>query len=113
MKKTLLLVAMLVLSGCSVFTGGKPYPLDETEAEKVAKCRMVGVFPGPGGYRMMGPPAVLADFKYQAAEKAKEMGATHIYWEVNPEGVGGEMIGYAFDCTGVDLSTDDEEDNGY
>jgi len=51
---------------------------------------------------MWGPPAVLADFKYQTALKAKDMGATHIFWREILQGLDAQTFGYAFDCTGVD-----------
>jgi len=113
MKNIWLMVPLLALTGCSMFLSGKPFPLEETEPIMVRECRKVGKFPGPVGYRFWGPPAVLADFKWQTAEKAKQMGATHIYWRENPEGSEGEIVGYAFDCTGVVMPQGDEDDDGY
>lgn len=110
MNRILFCVALFALWGCSMFSGGKPYPLQETEPERVVKCRKIGVFPGPGGYRIWGPPPIMADFKLRSAEKAKEMGATHIYWEENVEGIAGGITGYAFDCTGVEIPWDDGEE---
>jgi hypothetical protein len=111
MKKMCLMVPLLALCGCSMFSG-KPYPLVETEPATVKDCRAVGEFPGPIGYRVWGPPALLSDFKFQTAEKAKLMGATHIYWRENqgPEGFEGRIVGYAFDCTGVHLPDEDEDE---
>jgi hypothetical protein len=108
MKKSMLFGSLLLLSGCSMFSSNKPFPLVETEPPVVRECRKVGTFPGPTGSRMWGPPPVLADFKYRTAVKAKEMGATHIYWRENIEGIGGETVGYAFDCTGVVTETNED-----
>ncbi len=102
MKKILLAAALFVLVGCSMFESNRPFPLVETEPVYVRECRKVGTFPGPTGKRMWGPPAVLADFKYQTALKAKDMGATHIYWREILQGLDGQTFGYAFDCTGVE-----------
>jgi hypothetical protein len=110
MKKTILVGSLFVLSGCSMFGSDKPYPLVETSPYVVKDCRKVGTFPGPTGSRMWGPPAVLADFKSQTALKAKEMGATHIYWREKLEGLDGQIYGYAFDCTGV-VTERNVEDN--
>jgi hypothetical protein len=109
MKKIILLGSLLMLSGCSMFGSSKPFPLVETAPMGVKGCRKVATFPGPTGSRMWGPPAVLADFKYQTALKAKEMGATHIYWREDLEGMNGQTVGHAFDCTGV--VTETSEDN--
>lgn len=106
MKKMMLVASLLILSGCSMFSSDKPNPLIETEPIVVKGCRRVGTFPGPTGSRMWGPPAVLADFKYQTALKAKEMGATHIYWREVLDGLDGQTYGYAFDCTGVETGED-------
>ncbi len=46
-------------------------------------------FPGRIGYRMWGPPADLGTFKFDTAKKAKEMGATHIYWGEDVDGLAG------------------------
>ena len=115
MKKICLLVSLLALSGCSMFTGDNPFPLQEVapDPEIVKDCRLVGTFPGPEGYRFAGPPVVLSDFKWQTAEKAKRMGATHIYWWEGGGKVKGEITGFAFDCTGVDMPQGDEDDDGY
>jgi len=113
MKKMWLTVSLLALSGCSMFTADRPFPLEETKPAAVKKCRKVGKFPGPAGYRFWGPPAVLSDFKWQSAEQAKQMGATHMYWREDSESLKGEIAGFAFDCTGVDMSGSDRDDNGF
>jgi len=101
MKKSWLVAPLIMLSGCSMFTEKKPFPLKETEPAMVRDCRKVGKYPGPAGYRFWGPPATLGDYKYQTALKAKEKGATHIYWREDPEGMEGGIAGFAFDCSGV------------
>lgn len=115
MKKLWLLVPLFALSGCSMFSGDTNFPLQELapDPEIVKDCRLIGTFPGPGGYRFAGPPPVLSDFKLRTAEKAKRMGATHIYWWEGGGKVQGEMTGFAFDCTGVDMSTGDGYEEGY
>jgi hypothetical protein len=107
MKKLWLVVPLLGLAGCSVFGSNRPFPLKETSPEDVRACRKVAEFPGPYGYRMWGPPADLGTFKFETAKKAKEMGATHIYWGVDIDGIAGEIIGYAVDCTGVPVESDE------
>jgi hypothetical protein len=110
MKKLWLLVPLLGLAGCSLFISDTPFPLKETSPAKVKDCRKVAKFPGPSGYRMWAPPAAFATYKYDTAKKAKEMGATHIYWGEDIEGLEGGIVGYAVDCTGVDLEMDE---NGF
>lgn len=109
MKKIVLLGSLLMMSGCSLFGSSGPFPLVETEPIVVKGCRKVGTYPGPIGSRMWGPPAVLADFKYQTALKAKEMGATHIYWRETLNGLDGQIFGHAYDCTGVVTERNDED----
>jgi hypothetical protein len=102
MKKISAAIFLLMLCGCST-AAQKPFPLEVVEPHVVAKCRQVGKYPGPGGYRMWGPPAVPGSFKYETALKAKEKGATHIYWREDVDGIDGNIVGNAFDCTGVEL----------
>ncbi|MDD2337451.1 MAG: hypothetical protein PHD01_12830 [Geobacteraceae bacterium] len=107
MRRLWLVVPLLGLTGCSVFTENAPFPLKETNQSDVKACRKVAKLPGPSGYRMWGPPAALGSFKYDAAKKAKEMGATHIYWGEDVEGIEGGIVGYAVDCTGVPVGRDE------
>jgi hypothetical protein len=113
MKKLWLVVPLLALSGCAMFSTEKPFPLEESNPTSVRECRRVGTFPGPEGYRFWGPPAVLSDFKWKTAEQAKQMGATHIYWRESSEKFEGGIVGYAFDCTGVKMPQDYEDEDGY
>jgi hypothetical protein len=108
MKRLWLVVPILGLAGCSVFISDTPFPLKETTQARVKDCRKVAKFPGPSGYRLWGPPATLGSFKYDTAKKAKELGATHIYWGEDVEGIGGEIVGYAVDCTGIPVDMDDD-----
>ena len=110
MKILLLIIPLLGLAGCSAFSTKGPFPLKQTSPRTVKDCRKVAKFPGPAGYRMWGPPAALGSFKYDTAQKAKEMGATHIYWGEDVEGLEGGIFGFAVDCTGVQL---DEDFNDY
>ncbi len=110
MKKMLIVLLLLVLTGCA--TANRPYPLVETDSEEVRNCRQVARFRGPDGYRFWGPPAVIGDFKYESAVKAKAMGATHIHWRIGGPGMEGNLTGWAYDCTGIlDEKATDREDN--
>lgn len=109
MKRLWLVVSLLGLAGCSMFTAHAPLPVLETSPSVVAACRKVATIPGPSGFRLWGPPATLGSFKYEAALKAKKMGATHIYWREDLEGLEGRIVGYAVDCTGIDVDTDKDE----
>lgn len=112
MKRIWLLFSLLGLAGCSLFTTNEPFPLLEATPKSVKECRKVGKFPGPSGFRMWGPPAALGPFKLETAKKAKAMGATHIYWREDLEGLEGGIVGYAFDCTGVEMD-DPIDENGF
>lgn len=105
MKTFLLFLTIFALTGCSTYLSYKPLPLVVAEPRSVRGCRFVGAYPGPYGYRFWGPPPVLGDFKYQSASKAKEAGATHIYWREDIRGYYGQtrVTGFAFDCTGVPM----------
>jgi len=105
MKIFLLVVTILATTGCSSYVSHQAFPLEVADPVSVRGCRPIGTFPGPYGYRYWGPPPVLGDFKYQSALKAKEAGATHIYWREASMGFYGEtrVIGYAFDCSGVNV----------
>jgi hypothetical protein len=111
MKTFLLFAAIIAISGCSTCLPDKPFPLGMADPISVRECRRVGKYPGPDGYRFWGPPPVLADFKYRTAVKAKEAGATHIYWREDVRGFYGQtrVFGYAFDCTGVIMPQYDED----
>jgi hypothetical protein len=100
MKSMRLLAIFTILASASKSWAG-PFPLTESDPISVRECRPAGKYPGPSGYRFWGPPPVLADFKYRTALKARDAGATHIYWREDSSGIGTRVIGYAFDCTGV------------
>ena len=101
-----LLAGVLALVACARTPGAAPFPLVESDPISVRECRPIGKYPGPSGYSSWGPPAVLADFKYQTALKAREEGATHIFWGERKTGIiGTQIVGYAFDCTGVAMPT--------
>ncbi|MDD2320309.1 MAG: hypothetical protein PHO83_09685 [Geobacteraceae bacterium] len=103
MKISLLLVAMLTVAGCAPYLSSAPFPLEVSDPISVRQCRLVGKYPGPYGYKFWGPPPVLGDFKYRTAVKAREAGATHIFWREDTRGYYGQtrVTGYAFDCTGI------------
>lgn len=103
MKILLLLVLVLTVAGCASYLAYEPFPLEESDPLSVRQCRLVGKYPGPYGYRFWGPPPALGDFKYRTAVKAREAGATHIYWREDIRGYYGQtrITGYAFDCTGI------------
>lgn len=103
MKILLLLAAMILLAGCAPSLSSGPFPLVESDPTSVRECRLVGIYPGPYGYRFWGPPPALGDFKYRTAVKARDAGATHIYWRDHIRGYYGQtrITGYAFDCTGI------------
>jgi hypothetical protein len=111
MKLFWLLIIISVTVGCAATTSTGPFPLIESDPISVRECRPVGKYPGPYGYRFWGPPPVLADFKYRTAMKAREAGATHIYWREDVRGYYGEtrVTGYAFDCKGVAMPKYDED----
>lgn len=97
-----ILACVLAIVACSTTPWAGPFPLTESDPTSVRECRLVGKYPGPSGYSSWGPPPVLADFKYQTALKAKEAGATHIFWGEEKTGIIGTTVtGYAFDCAGV------------
>jgi hypothetical protein len=103
MKIIMLLVTIFAVTGCTAYSSQRPFPLEVSEPWSVRECRPVGTFPGPYGYRYWGPPPVVGDYKYQSALRAKEAGATHIFWREATRGYYGQirLMGYAFDCTGV------------
>lgn len=103
MKAFILLVSILTILGSSTAVSSRPFPLVVADPASVGECRLVARIPGPYGYRFWGPPPVLGDFKYRSAVKAKEAGATHIFWREAIMGYYGQtrVIGYAFDCSGV------------
>ncbi len=109
MKTFLLFVSVvaIIITGCSTYVSYRPFPLEVADPLSVRECRPVMKIPGPFGYRFWGAPPVLGDFKYQSAMKAKEAGATHIFWREAIMGYYGQarVIGYAFDCTGVAMPT--------
>lgn len=114
MKRVWLFALLVMLPGCSMFASEKPFPLEEVGSQMtVNECRKVGTFPGPKGYRMYGTPTATAKFKFETAEKAKAQGATHIFWDEDVLGLKGQLVGYAYDCTGVlmDTRADDEDED--
>ncbi|MDD2337912.1 MAG: hypothetical protein PHD01_15220 [Geobacteraceae bacterium] len=115
MKIFLLFVSMLTVTGCSASAAYKPFPLEVANPMSMGECRPVANYPGPYGYRFWGPPPVLGDFKYQSALKARDAGATHIFFREADIGYYGatRVFGYAFDCTGVTMPKNYEDPDLY
>ena len=115
MKTFLLFITIIAITGCSTYHTDIPFPLGTADPISVRECRPVGKYPGPYGYRYWGPPPVLGDFKSRTAMKAREAGATHIYWREDIRGYYGEtrITGYAYDCTGVAMPKNYEDPARY
>jgi hypothetical protein len=80
MKKALLVFSFLLLAGCGGFAGRQSTIIEASTPEEVKGCQFLESFQGPSGYRMWGPPMVVGNFKNEAVQKAKIIGATHILW---------------------------------
>lgn len=103
MKTLLFVVVSFMVLGGFTEVSSRTFPLEVADPLRVRECRLVEKIPGPYGYRFWGPPPVLGDFRYRSAVKAKEAGATHIFWRETINGYYGQtrVVGYAFDCKGV------------
>jgi hypothetical protein len=80
MKKALLVFSFLLLAGCGGFAGRQSTIIEASTPEEVKGCQFLESFQGPSGYRMWGPPMVVGNFKNEAVQKARRIGATHILW---------------------------------
>jgi len=101
MQKVLIVLSLFVVAGCA--SAKNAPPLVETNHDTVRNCRQVAKFRSEAGKKYWGPPPVLGNFKYESAVKAKEMGATHIYWMQGGPGMDSVLTGWAVDCTGVEI----------
>ena len=100
MSKIWLSLAVLILYGCAGIFGQQGKSIVEVgNKEQIRECQLLKIFTAPGGDFIFGPPIML-DFKIEAKEKARKMGATHILYraELNGNGIKETNVVYAYKC---------------
>jgi hypothetical protein len=97
MRKILLVFPLFLLAGCAgVF--GKPSPVQEVgEFDMVKDCELLTTFAEPAGYWTMGAPYT-GCYKYSAMQQAEKIGATHVLWRTDLEGIQSTGILFAYKC---------------
>jgi hypothetical protein len=97
MRKVLVVVALLLLSGCAWGTGKPGSLIQVGTASEVKGCRLLESFTGPTSYRMWGTPYT-GDFTSKAMEKAEKIGATHTLSVMEDSSLGYTAVLRAYKC---------------
>lgn len=92
----MLIVIPLLSSGAFAIDQSSLISLSRTET--MGQCQKIETYQGPTGYRMVGAPPVMGSFKMDTMNKAKAMGATHIRWAHDNNGLGTSVSGEAYVC---------------
>jgi hypothetical protein len=97
MKKLWLIVPILLLTGCAGFPCKKSPLIEVGNPDQLQDCRLLKTFSGPASDRMWGTPYI-GDFKNKAMKKAEEMGATHVLWRAESDGIEFVPVLKAYKC---------------
>ncbi len=110
MKKALLVVSLLLLAGCGGFSGKQSTIVEAGEKDEVKDCQLLKTFSTPAGDRVWGTP-YLGDFKYKAMQEAEKMGATHILFRSESDGIGSVAVMKAYKCPVNQETGGEKEEN--
>lgn len=109
MKKALLVVSFLLLTGCAALSGKQNTIIEAGEQDEVRDCQLLKTFSAPAGDRMWGTP-YLGDFKSKAIQEAERMGATHILFRSEADGIGSVAVIKAYKCPVVPQTDGEKEE---
>jgi hypothetical protein len=108
MKQALLVVCLLLLAGCGGFSGKQSTIIEAGDPDQVKDCQLLKTYRNPAGYQAWGTP-YLGDFKNKALQEAEKMGATHILYRPESEGLELFAVIKAYKCP-VNQETDGEKE---
>ena len=97
MRKMLLAVSLFLLAGCAGVFGKQSPVVEVGERDMVKDCELLTTFTQPAGYWMMGVPYT-GCYKYDALQRAEKVGATHVLWRQDLDGIQSTGILYAYKC---------------
>ena len=97
MKKLWLIVPIFLLTGCAGFPCKKSTLIEVGNLDQLQDCRLLNTYSGPASDRMWGTPYI-GDFKNQAMEKAEKIGATHVLWRAESDGIEFVPVLKAYKC---------------
>ncbi len=110
MKKALLIVPLLLLCGCQGFAGKQSTIIEVGEPYEVKDCQLLKTYSKPAGYKAWGTP-YLGDFKIKALQDAEKMGATHILYRSETDGLETVAVIKAYKCQPSEETTGGKEEN--
>jgi hypothetical protein len=111
MKKLWLIIPILLLSGCAGMPCKKSPLVEVGNADQLKDCQLLKTYIGPASDRMWGTPYI-GNFKNKAMENAEKMGATHILWRSESDGIEFKPVLKAFKCpVNVDVFRNQEENS--
>lgn len=108
MKKGLLVFSLLLLAGCGGFSGKQSKLIQVSNHYEVKDCKLLKTYSNPAGYQSWGTP-YLGDFKYKAFQDAEKIGATHVLYWPETDGIESTAVIKAYKCP-VNMEPDGEKE---
>lgn len=98
MKKLILGVSILVLSGCASTASDQAKQIRDADQKMVADCQYLGDVYGSSGVGGINASIGMENAKIEAKEKAVKLNATHIDWSEVSGGMSPSAYGKAYNC---------------
>jgi hypothetical protein len=92
-----MILPILFLSGCAGMPCKKSPLIQVGNPDQIQDCHLLKTFTGPVSYRMWGTPYI-GNFEDQAMDEAEKMGATHVLWRSNIDGIESTPVLKAYKC---------------
>ena len=100
MKKVILILSVLLSSGCATVLSQRAAMVRDADDKMVSSCEFVGNVTGTSAMTGVVKHIGLSNAVNEARENASSMGATHVLWSLQ-EGAywsGGSAAGKAYRC---------------
>ena len=98
MKFILLVVALLLMAGCTTSLSTRAMKVQDADITIMERCKFVGDVQGSSGWGNLAASAGMQNAKNEAREQAAEMGATHVIWSGVAGGYSPYATGKAYMC---------------
>jgi hypothetical protein len=110
MKILFLAATVFLLAGCGLFTKKPSSIVEVGDKDQLKDCLLLQTFEAPTGERLLGTPYI-GNFKIESIKKAEQLGATHMVWWTDVDGIGGIGVLQVYKCPpGFEVMMPEEEE---